>query len=91
METTVRIPRILEPYAKGRSEICLHAATLNELFDAMKQDYPMLYRSVCDETGRLRQHVNIFIDDEMLLERENFKTRFEQSCVVDIFQAVSGG
>jgi sulfur carrier protein ThiS len=46
---------------------------------------------VCDEAGRLRQHVNIFIENERITDRQQLSDRVEEQSRVLIMQALSGG
>ena len=45
---------------------------------------------ICDETGALRPHLHLFINNDLLADR-GFETRIEPNDVVSVFQAVSGG
>ena len=44
-----------------------------------------------DEHGVLRQHINIFIGDKMLTDRDTLSDRVGEHDEVLIFQALSGG
>jgi molybdopterin synthase sulfur carrier subunit len=46
---------------------------------------------ICDERGRLRRHVNIFVDQEMIADRGRLSDRVEPGSHVMIMQALSGG
>jgi hypothetical protein len=46
---------------------------------------------VCDETGRLRQHVNIFVGDERIKDRGTLGDTLAPDARVSILQALSGG
>jgi hypothetical protein len=46
---------------------------------------------VCDERGRLRQHVNIFVGEERITDRATLTDRVEPTARVFILQALSGG
>lgn len=46
---------------------------------------------VCDERGRLRQHVNIFVGEERVTDRATLTDRVEPVSRVFILQALSGG
>ena len=59
--------------------------------DEVHENYPSLYTCICDETGTLRQHINLFVNNELLMEREAFNAQLESGDVVSVFQAVSGG
>lgn len=46
---------------------------------------------ICDERGRLRPHVNIFIGDERVADRKQLSDRVPDGGRVFILQALSGG
>ena len=46
---------------------------------------------VCDERGRLRQHVNIFVEEERVVDRRALSDPVEPESRVFILQALSGG
>ena len=46
---------------------------------------------VCDERGRLRQHVNIFVDDLSIGDRARLGDPVAPDARVFILQALSGG
>ncbi|MEM9659034.1 MAG: hypothetical protein AAF961_11800, partial [Planctomycetota bacterium] len=49
MSTRFQIPRILQPYCGGKSELLLQGDTVRDVFDQVKRQYPKLYQSLCDE------------------------------------------
>jgi molybdopterin converting factor small subunit len=53
--------------------------------------YPELYRGVCDETGAVRRHVNLFINEDNVRDRDGLETVVEPGDIVSILPAVSGG
>lgn len=71
--------------------LSLQAASLAELVEALERIAPGIAFYICDERGRLRQHVNIFVDDEMLVDRKALSDRLTPSSRVFIVQALSGG
>jgi hypothetical protein len=46
---------------------------------------------VCDERGRLRQHVNIFVGEDRVRDRATLSDPVEPGSRVLILQALSGG
>ena len=91
MKTKFQIPRILQRYCDGNLEFMVEAETVRELLDDVQRNHPSLYVCICDETGKLRQHINLFVNSDLLVERRKFDTRLVAGDVVSVFQAVSGG
>jgi molybdopterin synthase sulfur carrier subunit len=69
----------------------MEAATIAEVVAELEQIAPGVAFYICDERGRLRQHVNIFIGDEMICDRGKLGDRLEAESRVFIAQALSGG
>jgi molybdopterin synthase sulfur carrier subunit len=46
---------------------------------------------VCDELGRLRQHVNVFVGERRVADRERLSDPIDPAASVFILQALSGG
>lgn len=91
MSTRFQIPRILRTCCDNRDELQLDGSTVGELLENLQREYPRLHRSLCDETGALRRHIHLFVNDDFIWNRQGLKTRLEADDVVSAFQAVSGG
>ncbi|PYR50815.1 MAG: molybdopterin synthase sulfur carrier subunit [Acidobacteria bacterium] len=48
-------------------------------------------RNVCDETGTLRRHLNVFVNSDNVRDLDGVDTRLSPGDVVTILPAVSGG
>ena len=88
---TVHISGLLRAYCDGVSELSLSAASVRGALDEIERRHPSLYRSVCDETGSVRRHVNVFVNDWHMRDRDGLDTPLEAGDVVTILPAVSGG
>jgi hypothetical protein len=78
------------PGLVGRS-IAVEAATVAEVVRAMEALAPGFAFYVCDEAGRLRQHVLIFVGDERVKDRGTLSDPVGPGSRVLIVQALSGG
>jgi sulfur-carrier protein len=78
------------PDLEGK-DLVVEASTIKEVVDALESLAPGIAFYVCDERGRLRQHVNIFIGDEPIVDRRGLSDRVEPTSRVFILQALSGG
>jgi MoaD family protein len=88
---TVLIPGPLQKTVGGAAEIGVEAGSVRSLLEALEQSHPDLHKSVCDETGRVRQHVNLFVNTDHMRDREGLDTPLRKGDVVYILPAVSGG
>jgi molybdopterin converting factor small subunit len=46
---------------------------------------------VCDETGAVRQHINVFVNSTHMRDREGLDTALASGDTIIILPAVSGG
>ena len=76
-------PTLKETTASGK--------TLRAVIEEMEARYPGVTRYVLDDQGRLRQHVNIFIDGAMIKDRNSLTDPFQENSEIYIMQALSGG
>lgn len=78
------------PQLEGK-EIVVEATDVAEVVRAMEAIAPGFAFYVCDERGRLRTHVNIFVNDERIVDRGGLTDRVDPDATVHILQALSGG
>lgn len=67
------------------------AATVVEVVQAVEQRAPGFAFYVCDEAGRLRTHVNVFVDGQRVSDRTRLSDPVGADSEVFILQALSGG
>lgn len=90
---TVRVTRHLYeffPQLQG-AEIAVEASSVAEVVREVEKLAPGFAFYVCDERGRLRTHVNIFVEDEMIADRATLSDPVGPESRVFILQALSGG
>ncbi len=78
------------PDLEGR-EVLVEAATVADVVREMEKIAPGFAFYVCDELGRLRRHVNIFVEEERIADRRRLSDGVEPDSRVFIMQALSGG
>jgi MoaD family protein len=88
---TVYIPGPLREYCAGERELALSAGTVQSVLDVLEHRYPVLYRNVCEETGKVRRHLNLFVNSDHVRDLQGLDTALAQGDVVTILPAVSGG
>lgn len=78
------------PQLKDRI-ITLPACSVTEILQAINEIAPGFTDYVLDEHGALRRHVNISINDNMVVDKIKLSDRIPEDGTVYIFQALSGG
>ena len=88
---TIHVPAPLRAYCAGASDLALPAASVRAALDQIEQRHPSLYRNICDETGTVRRHLNLFVNTSHVRDRDGLDTALVPGDVVTILPAVSGG
>lgn len=78
------------PDLEGR-RLDLPGATVAEVLRSLEAIAPGIGFYLCDERGRLRQHVNVFVGDERISDRGTLSDPVAPDARVLILQALSGG
>ena len=91
MTITIHVPAALRAYCEGASELSLSAPTVRAALERIERGHPSLYRSICDETGTVRRHVNLFVNTSHVRDREGLDTALVSGDVLTILPAISGG
>ena len=65
--------------------------TVAEALEEVESTYKGLRDYVVDENGVLRKHVNIYIGNEMILDRDGLSDKLSGVDEIYIMQAISGG
>ena len=84
----VRVGSILFAYTGGRDRVEAEGATLAELLEDLDRRHPGLRFRVVDEQGRLRPHVNVFLDRRATRDLDS---PLASGVEVAILGALSGG
>ncbi|NCF69049.1 MAG: molybdenum cofactor biosynthesis protein MoaD [Chloroflexi bacterium] len=79
------------PDLANQSTIEAQGDTVAGVVAALDEQYPGLAAYVVDEQGALRKHVNIFLDDELIHDRQKLQDPVTADDRIYIFQALSGG
>ena len=91
MSPKVHLPVALRKYCGGAADVPVSAATVGEALRELEQTQPALYPNLCDETGKLRRHLNVFVNSDHIRDRDGLDTKLKDGDVVTILAAVSGG
>ena len=90
-DITIHVPRELRAYCKGAPELKLLAPSVRAILEELEQRYPLLYRGICDDTGAVRRHVNLYVNKEHMRDRDGLDTVLVPGDEIIILPAVSGG
>jgi len=88
---TILIPAPLRRYCGGERQLPLAAETVREALAELERSHPTLYTNVCDETGGVRRHVNLFVNTSHIRDLDGLDTGLADGDALEILPAVSGG
>jgi molybdopterin synthase sulfur carrier subunit len=88
---TIHLTAPLRPYVGGASELRIAAPTIQRALDSLEAGQPALYRNLCDETGALRRHLNVFVNSDNIRDLRGKETPLAEGDVIAFLPAVSGG
>jgi len=87
----VRFTQNLERHLSVPAAVAVSGATVREALDAVFVESPLLRGYVLDDQGRLRKHVVVFVDGQLIRDRERMSDRTEPTSELLVMQALSGG
>lgn len=88
---TVRIPGPLREMTDGRAEIGMEAGTVGEALERLVAWYPRLRRHLRDEGGALRDHVNVFVNEDDARYAGGDAAKLSPADVVTVVPSIAGG
>lgn len=91
MSIKVRIPTPLQKLTGGQAEIQAGASSVSELVSELEKNFPGIKDRLCDETGKIRRFVNIYLNEEDIRFIEQEKTKLKDGDEVSIVPAIAGG
>ncbi len=81
----------MKRFFPGLQQTPAAGGTLAAVLEEMEARYPGVRSYVLDEQGKLRQHVNIFIDGTLIKDRIKLSDSITGHSEIYIMQALSGG
>jgi molybdopterin synthase sulfur carrier subunit len=91
MPVTVRIPSVLRTLTNGQETIELVATTVDDALAKLEAAHPGIKARLCDETGKLRRFVNVFVGEEDIRFLDGQATAVKDGELIDIVPAIAGG
>ena len=82
---------VVHPDDPDHLYVAVSSAGVIEVIDALEQQHPGFASFVMDERGRLRRHVNVFVGQEPVADREALSDPIRDEQEMYVLQALSGG
>ena len=91
MPVTVRIPTPLQRLTNGQGEVACEGKSVTELLADLERRHPGIKERICDQDGKLRRFVNIFVNEEDIRFLKGDQTPVKDGDDVSIIPAIAGG
>ena len=88
---TIYVPGPLRTYCAGATELSMSAHTVRAALEDLERSQAALYRNICDETGAVRRHLNVFVNSDHVRDLNGVDTTLAPGDVITFLPAVSGG
>ncbi len=91
MPNTIHIPTPLRPFTDKKEAVEVSGATVGELLADLTKRYDGLRKHLYSDDGRLRNFVNVYLNDEDIRYLQREKTPVKAGDTLSIVPSVAGG
>ncbi|MEK7412933.1 MAG: MoaD/ThiS family protein [Planctomycetota bacterium] len=91
MAVTVRIPSVMRNLTAGKDILNVEATTVDQALAAIDTACPGIRARLCDDSGKLRKFVNVFVGEEDIRFLDGQATTLKPGDCLDIVPAIAGG
>ncbi len=90
MSIEVKIASIFLQYTNAQKVARVKGSTVGECLDHLVEQFPDLKPALFDKTGRLRRHIDIYVNDESAYPEELAKP-VKNGDKLDLLMLIAGG
>ncbi len=91
MPIKVRIPTPLQKLTGNQAEVESQGKTVGGLIEDLEKNYPGIKERICDEKGKVRRFINIYVNEEDVRFLKGDNTPTKDGDEVSIIPAIAGG
>lgn len=91
MAVRVRVPTPLRKFTQGADEVTAQGNNIRSLVDDLEQHYPGIKERICDDTGKVRRFVNVYVNGDDIRFLQNLETSLKEGDNISIVPAIAGG
>ncbi len=88
---TVIIPTPLRKFTNNQARLQISGNSVGETVSELALNYPDLKKHLLDESGNIRNFINIFLGNDDIRDLEQEKTAVKEDSVISIVPAIAGG
>ena len=91
MSVRVRVPTPLRKFTQGADEVNAQGSNLRSIVEDLEKNYPGIKERICDETGKVRRFVNVYVNGDDIRFLQNLETALKEGDSISIVPAIAGG
>ncbi len=91
MTVRVRVPTPLRKFTNGVDEVNAQGNTVRGLVEDLERNFPGIKERICDETGKIRRFVNVYVNGDDIRFLQNLETSLKDGDNISIVPAIAGG
>lgn len=91
MSVRVRIPTPLRRFTGGAEEVTGNGGTVGDVVSDLERQFPGIREKLCDEEGRVRRFVNLYVNGDDIRFLNNLETAVKDRDEISIVPAIAGG
>lgn len=87
----VRVPTPLRKFTNGADEVDAQGNSVRALVEDLERKFPGIKERICDETGKIRRFVNVYVNGDDIRFLQNLETSLKEGDSISIVPAIAGG
>lgn len=91
MPVTVKVPTPLRKFTAGAESVDGNGATVGALVDDLEQRHAGIRERICDDQGKVRRFVNLYVNGEDIRFLQQLDTPVKDGDELSIVPAIAGG
>ena len=91
MPVTVKVPTPLRKFTAGAEAVDGNGATVGALVDDLEQRHAGIRERICDDQGKVRRFVNLYVNGEDIRFLQQLDTPVKDGDELSIVPAIAGG
>lgn len=91
MIVRVRVPTPLRKFTNGADEVNAQGNNVKALVEDLEKKFPGIKERLCDETGKIRRFVNVYVNGDDIRFLQNLETSLKEGDNISIVPAIAGG
>jgi len=91
MPVNVKVPTPLRKFTAGSETVSGTGATVGALIEDLEKRHAGIRERICDDQGRVRRFVNLYINGEDIRFLQQLDTKVKDGDEISIVPAIAGG